>query len=445
MLVATLLDTSKLSYLIQLYKKRNVLLFGAGAVIDWRAPSTCQLTDLVRKSGFYITDNKTTITEFIYKQLQEENYSETDINFETIINVIEELIVYYSSFDTKQKLSSIPHAFFTAKYEDELLNFSIEGGEAKHGFKLEIPKRVHSDFARSAVNNETPEQFFLQQLLAEILTKIVTAISKYAYHTKGNSKVITDDNKEMNQLFSNWIQQINGDGILRMYSLNYDRNFKVILEKLNEKVSVFEGFDCNNTLEYGSNLTANVPKILEDTESHVYYNLHGSAFWNVEARDESQLPNPAFYLTEAPVLSINSYEQPVWQSEKGKTIMLTNIITGYQKTQKGIFSPFKQMQAAFDKDCCFANYIYIVGYSFNDEHINASIKIAVQYNKILKIIIVDPSFTKNDFDVNVAIRIFSYAGGVHKMKATTIGDSLHSFYDGKFIVHTKTFKDYLKL
>ena len=91
--------------------------------------------------------------------------------------------------------------------------------------------------------------------------------------------------------------------------------------------------------------------------------------------------------------------------------MLSNIITGYQKTQRGILPPFKQMQSAFDKDCCFADKIYIVGYSFSDEDINASLKIAVQFNKNVKVIIVDPAFTKNDFDVNVAIKIFSYAGG----------------------------------
>ena len=34
-------------------------------------------------------------------------------------------------------------------------------------------------------------------------------------------------------------------------------------------------------------------------------------------------------------------------------------------------------------------------------------------------------------------------GGVHMMKAKTLETNLHSFYDGKFIVHTRTFKDYL--
>jgi hypothetical protein len=424
-------------------KKRNILLFGAGAVFDWNAPSTKDLTNKVLTSGFYIKDNKTTITEFIYRQLKKNNYLDTDINFETIINVIEELIIYYSSFNAKQKLPSILHSFFTSKFEDELLNFSIEGGEPKHGFKLEIPKGNHSEFARSAYNEETPEQFFFQQLLAKILTDIIASISDYAYHTKGYSNVITDKNKELNKFFTDWIKHINGDNILRIYTLNYDRNFKIILEKSDNSISIFEGFDCSETLDYDSNLTANICKILTDSECNVHYNLHGSVFWKVEARDINQLPNPAFYLTETPNLPINSYEHAMWQSEKGKTLMLTNIITGYQKTQRGIFPPFKQMQAAFDKDCCYADNIYIVGYSFNDEHINASIKTAIQYNKDVKIIIIDPSFTKNDFDLDVAIKIFSYVSNMFEMKPTTIQKNIHSFFNGKFIVHTKTFKDYL--
>lgn len=353
------------------------------------------------------------------------------------------MIVYYSSFDAVQKLPSLHSLIFSFKFEKELLNFSIEGGEWKHGFKLEIPIGKRSEFAKSAVNDETPPQFFFQQLLAELLTVIVSRISKYAYHTKGHSKVITEENKEINLLFQQWIKKINRNGVLRMYTLNYDRNFKIVLEKSEEPMSIFEGFDCNEAIEYGSHLMPDVLRILSDTESDVHYNLHGSAFWEVVARDRTQLPNPTFYLTVGPVLPVNSYEHSFFQSEKGKTIMLTNIITGYQKTQRGIFPPFKQMQAAFDRDCSVADNIYIIGYSFNDEHINASLKTAIQYNKKVKCIIIEPSFTKNDFDLNVAIKIFSSAGVVEEMKPVTLEDKLHSFFNGKFLVHERTFKDYL--
>src|SRR5690606_2729418 len=180
-------------------------------------------------------------------------------------------------------------------------------------------------------------------------------------------------------------------------------------------------------------------------DCNVHYNLHGSVFWEVQARDKSQLPNPYFYLTESPNFPVNSYEYSTKQSERGKTIFLSNIITGYQKTQRSIFAPFKQMLSAFDKDCLSANNIYIIGYSFNDEHVNACLRTAIEYNKKMKIIIVDPAFTTNDFDLNVAIKIFSSVGDAHEMKAKTISPKLHSFFDGKFIVHEKTFKDYLTM
>ncbi|RYG21151.1 MAG: hypothetical protein EOO07_03325, partial [Chitinophagaceae bacterium] len=71
-------------------KKRNVILFGAGAVIDWGGPKTHDLTKLIRERGFFTKDGTTRITDFIYnKVLEAPGYNEKDINFETIINVIE--------------------------------------------------------------------------------------------------------------------------------------------------------------------------------------------------------------------------------------------------------------------------------------------------------------------------------------------------------------------
>ena len=228
-----------------------------------------------------------------------------------------------------------------------------------------------------------------------------------------------------------------------MYTLNYDRLFKTILENGKNSMSIFEGFDSDRTIEYYSSIVPNIPRILTDTQSNICYNLHGSAFWEVESRNDGDLPNPSFYLTEAPYFMSNSSELPIWQSEKGKTILITNIITGYQKTQRGILAPFRQMASAFDRDCCFADFIYIIGYSFNDEHINASLRIAIEYNRNVKIIIVDPSFTKDEFDLNVAIKIFSNAGEFSEFRPKTIQKDLHSFFNGKFLAYTKTFRQYM--
>lgn len=64
------------------------------------------------------------------------------------------------------------------------------------------------------------------------------------------------------------------------------------------------------------------------------------------------------------------------------------------------------MQAAFDKDCCFADEIYVIGYSFGMEHINESIKTALRHNENVKITIVDPNFSTSGLDFQMAIKLF---------------------------------------
>ncbi|HXF41938.1 MAG TPA: hypothetical protein VN687_19635, partial [Blastocatellia bacterium] len=85
-------------------RKRTVFLFGSGATLAWDSPTTSDLTTLIRETGFKTTDNKTTITEFIYTTLLANGYSTNEVNFETIISVIEELIVYYSQFNADTRI-----------------------------------------------------------------------------------------------------------------------------------------------------------------------------------------------------------------------------------------------------------------------------------------------------------------------------------------------------
>lgn len=236
------------------------------------------------------------------------------------------------------------------------------------------------------------------------------------------------------------MQSLAKDSALRMYTLNYDRIFKVLLEHNN--ISVFEGFDVGEFVDYYVPARANVCKILTDFDSHVHYNLHGSAFWRIEALDKELLPNPEVFLTAGASFPIN-YEHASVQVERGRTIMPTNIVTGYQKAQKTLLTPFKQMLSAFDRDCCFAREIYIVGYSLGDEHINESIKTALRHNPNVKIVIIDPFFLKNNLDFKMAIKLFPYRDGDMQPK-TIIPDKLHSFFQGACMVHTVDFKTFLE-
>ncbi len=423
-------------------KKRTVILFGAGAVIGWGAPSTPKITEVVRKCGFVTSDNKTRITEFIYQKLiNEGGFKEEEVNFETIINVIEELIVYYSKHGLFESRGSIIKPFLTPTFESVILNFEVLKNTSHNGFILKIPGR-DQEWAQRSQGKESPEQFFLLQLIGEILTEITTHIDNYTLHTTTYSNVLVEEKSELNRLFGDWIKKESEDVILRMYTLNYDRLFKILALQYGYLDYVFEGFDCDERIDYYPKLRPNIRRILLDEHCNTHYNLHGSIFWQVERYNHHQLELPYFCLSGMPYLEVNTDEYPTFQCEKGKTIFLTNIVTGYQKTQRSIFSPFKQMQACFDKDCIVGDKLIIVGYSFADEHINASIRTALEVNPDIKIEIIDPSFKKNEFDVRVMISIFS-ASFRNTTPPTNIALNVHGFLNNSIIIHAKTFQEYM--
>ena len=264
--------------------------------------------------------------------------------------MIEELSVFYSEFNKKSRISSLIRAFLTDDSIKEILNYSIQGGERRHGYRLQIPPGEEYLPGKPAYNEENPDQFFLHHLLSELLTYISSYISKYAYNTSSHS--VIDKESSQSLLFRSWIKRVKLNSNVRLYTLNYDSIFKTILEE--EGIDCFEGFGLSENDGESCPWRANVPRILSDLESDIHYNLHGSVFWRVLDRDRSQLPNPE--VVHGGMLDFPGNDTPATvEMERGKPIFVTNIVSGYQKAQKSLVTPFKQMQAAFDRDCCVAN------------------------------------------------------------------------------------------
>jgi len=410
-------------------EKREVFLFGAGAVIDWKAPSTKQITTKIRESGFDIKNSNKKITDFIYQRLLKCGFEGDEITFETIINVIEELMVYNSSFN-KSQTPSLLKPFFAEYDLSSIYNFSIKGGvdENNYNYHLQIPIGVDYKYSEFTTQNEKPNQFFLQHLINELLSEISKIVSDYIWDIDGNPVYKTDSKINLN--FRKWFKSLNKDSVLRLYTLNYDHLFKNLLEQ--ENINCFDGFD----MHYSNNRPRpNVLKILSDTTSNIHYNLHGSVYWDVDSNaDIISTTGIGFLPNNASATS---------QMEKGKTILVTKIITGYQKTQKSSLTPFRQLQSAFDKDCCTANKITIIGYSFNDEHINEALKIALRYNKDVYVEIIDPDFIKKEMDFIFALNIFPFINDGN-MNNKTVAENEFHYFDGKLKVFTVTFSEYLE-
>jgi len=441
-------------------KSRYIFLFGAGAVIDWGGPKTlcandeltilpehltgeidnrvCCLTHLIRSTGFY-TKKRERITEYIWRILISNGFKKEKINFETIINVIEELIIYFSGLKLSTSRSILGSFFTPKKILNEILNYSVIG-EIRHGYQLSIPHFSLID--KRAYNNETPEQFFLQLLLLDLYDGLIGHTSKYSYHTNSHPKIVENEvNKELNNAFYSWMSLIDNENIsIRAYTLNYDRLFKVILE--NRGISLFEGFEYDK-IQPGKYIPPNLQRIYSDIDSHVYYNLHGSAYWHIEPINFHQLPDYFVFLKGVPSFTSNLFTHCSKQIEKGKNILLTNIITGYQKVQRTSFHPFKQMQAAFDRDCLNADKIYIIGYSWEDEHINESLRSILKFNNNADINIIDPYFSSNDFDLKVDQNIFSSSPKQFNPRNDQFIANLYHYLDGSIHVYNITFKQFL--
>lgn len=414
-------------------KKREILLFGAGAAIEWGGPKTYVLTKLIRESGFNLKNSETKITEFIYQRLRKCGYSKSEINFETIINVIEELIVHNSEFNKEKKTPSLLRSFLAEFNLNDIYNYSIKGGARMHGYQLQIPSGVDYDFSQRAFYDENPNQFFLQHLLAKLLDLINNKVADYSRNTPRRSNVNRKSDNSIN--FKCWMKKIHEKSILRLYTLNYDNLFNSLLA--DENIHCFDGFFDSDNYVSG----ADIKKIILDTESNIHYNLHGSAYWMVTPRDKLQLPNPEIVKLKGIHLPSNDSVATL-QIEKGKTVHISNIITGYQKSQKSKLTPFRQFHSAFDRDCCTADKLTIIGYSFNDEHINEALKIALRYNINLKIDIVDPAFIKNEIYKFLASNIFPFVES-WEARHQKLEENVFSYYDRKITVFNMKFSDFL--
>ena len=230
-------------------KKRKTFLFGAGAALEWGAPKTWELTDLILNSGFKTCDGTTTITRFIYQKLLDQGYTETNINFETVISIIEDFVVFYADHDT-HKIPSFQRCFFDDQWPSDILNFSV-AGDRSHGSELEIPKGVKYLFAKSSLNNETPEQFFFEHLIGDLLNDVCARIIEYSYHSETHS--VINNQSKCNKSFVDWMKLHEQQTPLRLYSLNYDNVFKVLLKDAG--LEIFEGFDTDHLDKSGNGIS----------------------------------------------------------------------------------------------------------------------------------------------------------------------------------------------
>jgi hypothetical protein len=148
------------------------------------------------------------------------------------------------------------------------------------------------------------------------------------------------------------------------------------------------------------------------------------------------LPGYQFYLEGAPEMNNPT---AIIEIERNKKHLLSNIITGYQKVLKTALSPFRQMLSAFDRDCIEADKLFIVGYSYTDEHINDIIRNARKFNPKVEIVLVNPSFDDGKFMFDFLLHWGRPTGMIYQ----NAGEHTITSKDFKVKIIQKTFMEFL--
>lgn len=361
---------------------------GAGFAIPWGGPKTNELTDFIRRTGFKNRVGNF-INDEIYKWLVEDlKVPSGNVNFETILNVIEDFIQFWSS--SKGSSSNGLTPFISKNDEKWSVFFGFELENEKNG-NVDVIPITHDQFVLERLRNvpfNQKEVRFLEILYLNSLSILAGKISSYSYFTKTLDKI---GDSELLKKSVNYFKFKSSQNFLRIYTLNYDRILQRIFDS--GQIPAFQGFKTEEIIPSKYHSGFDPIGIHTRTGENCIYHLHGSVFWEIE----SQNGDVEYFLTYGPVVpdvsnaNLNQNLTEFYEIEKNRRLVLSSIITGYQKTLRTSVSPFRQMIAAFDRDCLTCDELIIVGYSFGDLHINDIIINSLKQNSKCNVIIIDIS------------------------------------------------------
>lgn len=235
-------------------------------------------------------------------------------------------------------------------------------------------KMVHEYYSDELISNELLEPAFLYKfsitakdlhdIFCDAIDNIIERIRQYDLY-ESNEDVIKYNKSNLTE----FLLKVYNDSELKVYTLNYDR---LIPKLFKDKDFVYEG-TYNSVYEY------NYEKFLN--RHFTYFNLHGSIYLDCINK----------FIVQFTDIPTNLRKNNLLQGgNPGEMKFFSPIITGYNKSQRALSVPFNFGFGAFMYDCNTCDRLLIIGYSFNDPHINSILKSFVDFKKT-KIDIIDYS------------------------------------------------------
>jgi hypothetical protein len=317
------------------------------------AASTSKITEMLCKDSIFRSITNQPIGTWFYDRLRHFYHLDPDsVNFETILNCIEMLKDYYSTYLKGPSIlnTNIIYSVFLKEKDglEEILAFDRIYPKTPRGWWESHNERIRS------YNFWNDCEMFFQKVHKHFVRLISIEIEKY------EGKCLNEEFNDINNNLKKMIQYLANKGVVRSYTLNYDRLLKRI-----SGIDFFEGFSVND----GENEVFNSREVFNCQDDHCHYNLHGSIHHNFE------------------------------------------IIAGLNKSARILENPYSQLYHAFYRDCFNAEEIVTIGYSFSDVHINRAITEGSIANKEQRILCIDwhPLPNELNFDKQTEYDLFIYS------------------------------------
>lgn len=328
--------------------KKCVILTGAGAAYPWKINGKPVNSQSITEK--IISENS--FLEKLISSIVARYEGKYDVNFETILHILETLYLYYRG--KKSPIDFVPSVLFNLA--DEIIEM---GGISDS----DDPSTLMSVYYKDAI--------FL----------IRNEIYKY------DNLIKIDFHPSLNSQLSRFIDSIvKNEFIIRGYTTNYDQ---MLIDCGSESIKFFDGttprLDNQNILFDPGINDFNIQEI-HSFDNHCFYNLHGSIYWNNIPEYFNSLNKSSFYLERNFNFTIRIESE---ESNPKEPILLSPIITGYNKVQRVYFEPFHAISNSFYKDCLNADCFIFIGFSFSDPYITNVIRNANIQNK--RVLIVDPN------------------------------------------------------
>jgi hypothetical protein len=362
-------SSDKNSQAIRTNKKRILIFLGAGATNCFNGPAGEYILNEFKANNKYRTKSNIPVGQFLFDKLFETYGDQT--NFETIIASIELLLNYHLSQQNNSSdpiFKSIIPIFFTLdeSFLDQIDNFVIHDTQDESEMVI-LEYYVDGNIETMSLARTSVRIYYYSRILSNFLSLLAMLISQYE-----------DGVEDYNSKFKRFVNYlIRRNYTINFFTTNYDNLIPTIL--IDKKI--FNGFDIKG--HDGNNLLFNPHKIVFDDTSIKYFNLHGSIYWHYEFLMEYSEYRYVFNNEEydLPFLPLTDLSNP------GEEIVLSNIITGYNKTQRTLIPPFSLMLESFIKECTRADILLIIGYSFSDSHLNKILSLPFSFNspKIINI------------------------------------------------------------